>query len=90
MHHSLNHPLRDAPREVSAVFPVFLRGGPELVGDAEARLVDEGEAAAVIERQAKGGTLVRFHLTGDYELIDGQERRVYDFDSPGQDEPSRG
>ena len=89
MHHSLNHPLRDTPREVSAVFPVFLRGGPELVGDAKARLMDEREAATVIEREAKGGTLVRFHLTGDYESIDGQERRVYDFDSHGRDEPSR-
>ncbi|MBR7834822.1 hypothetical protein KDL01_16215 [Actinospica durhamensis] len=79
--HSPNHTFRDVPREVSAVFPVFLRGGPELVGDANARLVDEGEAAAVIEREAAGGTLVRFHLTGDYVLIDGQERRVYDFDS---------
>jgi hypothetical protein len=81
MHRSRSHTFRDAPREVSAVFPVLLRGGPELVDDAKARLVDEPEADAVIEREAKDGTLARFHLTGDYEIVDELERRVYDYEA---------
>lgn len=82
MHCSRTHMFRNVPREVSALFPVVLRGGLEPVGGADARLVEEREAEAVIECETEDGKRARFHLTGDYELIDGRERRVYDFEPP--------
>ena len=60
--------------------PVVLRGGPPLAGDdARARLpvLEEGETNLVVA--AADGRAVRFRITGDYELIDGQERRVYQY-----------
>lgn len=82
MHRSRTHMFRNVPHEVSALFPVVLRGGPELVGGADARLVEERAAEAVNECETEDGKHAQFHLTGDYELIDGRERRVHDFEPP--------
>lgn len=62
------------------MFHVLLRGGPDLVDGETARLVDEEDPQAVIERRTVDGKTARFRISGDYEVVDGDERRVYLFE----------
>lgn len=62
------------------MFPILLRGGPPLVDDTRARVIDAADPVYVVERRSACGETVRFRITGDYELVDGQPRRVYAFE----------
>jgi putative phosphoribosyl transferase len=74
-------PTRTAtPSEVSPVFHVILRGGPQLVDDENVRLVDEADPSADIERTTVRGTTARFRISGEYAIVNGHERRVYTFE----------
>jgi len=63
--------------EVSAVFHVVLRGGPRLVDDEHTRRVDEADVDVTIERPTASGSTARFRISGEYEMVDDNERRVY-------------
>jgi hypothetical protein len=65
------------------MFHVLLRGGPELADGEIARLVDEEDPQVVIERRTADGRTARFRISGDYEVVDGDERRVYRFEDGG-------
>ena len=62
---------------------LVLRGGPLLAGDDErARLVELLVPEIEITMTAANGGTARFRITGEYELVDGSERRVYRFVDP--------
>jgi hypothetical protein len=62
------------------MFHVILRGGPQLVDDENTRLVDEADPDVGIERTTVHGETARFRISSEYEMVAGEERRVYTFE----------
>ena len=58
-------------------YRVYLRGGPELSGP---RLSLPPAAGGVdVQVTAADGTAARFRISGDFELVDGRPRRVFEY-----------
>jgi hypothetical protein len=68
---------------VVIVYHVVLRGGPPLAGDdARVRVLDEPTVDTRVVMTTADGAEAVFRITGDYELVDGRERRVYAYIGP--------